>query len=136
MKKLILTYLETEERNKIAALQLFAGISKLMERLESKKKFSWVKGDSQIIIREMEMERKKYGKKINSGREGTKEEVKEPDKSDQKVKEVQPVEKKDLGKRRKELPKNTKGNSSTPQDRNIYLNKSEQDLYGGAGHRM
>ena len=47
------------------------GIGALMQKLESKKKFSWSKGDSDYVIREMEKEKLRiYAKEETDKKKG------------------------------------------------------------------
>lgn len=47
------------ERQKIATMQVFAGLGKLMEVLEHKRKFSWTSKDNKLIVNEMELEKRR-----------------------------------------------------------------------------
>ena len=66
-KKIIVTDDPEIVRCKIASMQLFAGLGKLMELLEIKQKTKWTKETSDLVIKEMihEKERIIGGKKAN-----------------------------------------------------------------------
>jgi len=60
----LLSIYENQDKQRIAAMQLFAGLGSLMERLETKKpKFFWSNLDSKAVVVTMEKEKIRSGTK-------------------------------------------------------------------------